>query len=70
VVIYLERGADDLHMVDATAAPSSLASLNPRWYCLSGADLPGLYMKGGVFLSQKTAVAVYLETRKNHFDES
>ena len=26
---------------DATAIPSSLASLNPKWFCLSGAVLPG-----------------------------
>jgi len=72
VVIYLERGADDLHMVDATATPSSLASLNPRRFGLSDADLPGLSWKRNVFLSRKIAVAVYLETRKNrsHLDES
>jgi len=49
MVIGLERGANDLHMVQllATATPSSLASLKSRIVYLSDAGLPRLYWKEG-----------------------
>ena len=43
VIICLERGANDLNMMDppdATATPSSLALLKSRMAYLSGAGLP------------------------------
>ena len=46
MVIHMEQGANDLHMVqapaDATAAPSSPASLKSKIAYLSGAGLPTL----------------------------
>ena len=53
MVICLERGANDLHMVfahgpaDATATPSSLAPVQPRMVYLSGAGLLRLSWKEG-----------------------
>ena len=44
MVIYLERGANDLHMVQMMPLPpSSLASLKSRMVYVSGAGLPGLF---------------------------
>jgi len=41
VVICLERGADDLHMVQLMPLPPHhpLLHLNPEWFNLSGAGL-------------------------------
>ena len=48
MVICLECGANDLHgPSDATATPSSLASVKSRMVYLSGAGLPGLSWKKG-----------------------
>jgi len=51
VVICLERGADCLYMVQlmplTSQTPSSLASINPDWFYLSGTGLPRLYRKRG-----------------------
>ena len=49
VVICLERGADDLHMVQliTTSTASSLAAVKFRMVYLSGAVLPGLSWKKG-----------------------
>jgi len=47
VVIYLERGANDLHMVQLVPPlpPSSLAPVKSRIVYLSGAGLPRLSWK-------------------------
>jgi len=47
MVICLERGADDLHMVQLMPLPppSSLALVKSRMVYLSGAVLPGLFSK-------------------------
>jgi len=47
VVICLEQGADCLHMgpADDTAISKLLPHLNPDWFYLSGASLPGLSWK-------------------------
>ena len=44
MVICLERGANDLHVVQLIPLPppSSLASVKSRMVCLSGAGLPWL----------------------------
>jgi len=49
MVICLELGTNDLLMglADATATPSSVASLKSRLVCLSGAGLPRLSWKRG-----------------------
>jgi len=49
VVICLQRGANDLRngLTDATATPSSLASLKSRMVLPSGVGLPGLSLKRG-----------------------
>ena len=44
MVVCLEQGANDLHMVhpaDATATPASLAPVKSRMAYLSGAGFPG-----------------------------
>jgi len=50
MVICLERGANDLHygLADATATPSSLASLKSRTVYLSVSGLPRLSWKKAV----------------------
>jgi len=51
VVICLERGANDLHMVQlmpATATPSSLAAVKSRMVDLSSAGLSRLSWKKAV----------------------
>ena len=48
MVICLERGANDLHMVQLMpAAPSSLAPVKSRMVYLSGGGLPRLSWKKG-----------------------
>ena len=48
MVIYLERGVDDLHVVQLMpATPSSLASFKFRIVYLSGAGLPRMSRKKG-----------------------
>jgi len=48
MVICMEQGADDLHMVLLMPLlPNSLASLKPRMVYLSGAGLPRLSWKKG-----------------------
>ena len=45
MVICLERGANDLHMVESTATSSSLALVKFRMVYLSGDGLPRLSWK-------------------------
>jgi len=47
VVICLERGADDLHVVHLMPLPSQNLSphLNPDWFYLSGTSLPRLSLE-------------------------
>jgi len=47
MVICLERGANDLHMVQLTPLPPDhlLLHQNPNWFNLSGAGLPRLSWK-------------------------
>jgi len=47
MVIYLEQGANDLHMVQLMPLSSSLAPVKSRLVYLSGADLPTLSWKKG-----------------------
>jgi len=47
VVICLEQGANDLHIADATATPSSLAPVKSRMVYRSGAGLLRLSWKKG-----------------------
>jgi len=48
VDIYLEGGADDLHMVMLMALPHHLLlHENPDWFILSSASLTRLSWKGG-----------------------
>ena len=52
MLICLERGADDLHMVQLMQLPPRhlLLHIKPDWFNLSGAGLPGLSWKRGWFL--------------------
>jgi len=47
MVICLEQGANDLHMVWLMPLHHLLLHLNPEWFNLSGAGLPSLSWKRG-----------------------
>ena len=49
MVICLQHGANDLHMVQLMPLPPNhlLLHKNPNWFSLSGADLPRLSWKRG-----------------------
>jgi len=48
MVIRLQQGANDFHMVQLMALPSFLASFKSRMVYLSGASLPRLSWKKAV----------------------
>ena len=50
MVICLEQGVNDLHMVQLMPLPPHhlLLHYNPEWFCLSGATLPRLSLKEAI----------------------
>ena len=70
VVVCSERGADCLHVVHLMPlhpkTPSSLASLNPDWFYVSGTSLPRLSWKRVWWACLSVSLCVCLSTCISH----